>query len=213
MKKIIICMLMLMLFFTPYLLLADESEDFIAEQRKSFDTLTPEKVKAKREEILKMANDALERLYKKYPQTKERIENAYGYGVFQVKSVNLLLYVAGKGLGVVFDNKTKKPVFMDAIRAGTGPGLGYMSLHGIFIFSNKTVYTQFTTLGVQVSASADATVKVLGFGAEAGETASLIPGVSYYQLTDTGLVLQANWGVTEFLRNPDLNPDLNHALE
>ncbi len=152
-----------------------------------------------------MANQTMERLYKKYPETRENIENAYGYGVFQLKAVNLLLYVAGKGLGVVFDNKTRTPVFMDSIRAGTGPGLGYKSLHGVFIFSNETVYTQFTTTGVQLSASADAVVKVAGLGVEVGKAVSLIPGISYYQLTDTGLVLQANWGITEFLRNPYLN--------
>jgi hypothetical protein len=29
--------------------------------------------------------------------------------------------------------------------------------------------------------------------------------VSAYQLIDTGLVVQANWGATEFLKDPTLN--------
>ncbi|MFK5892333.1 MAG: hypothetical protein QM504_03830 [Pseudomonadota bacterium] len=203
MNKVIITIGLYLLFCLSAITMA--GEDFISEQRKSFDTMSPEKAAAKRQKILDMSSETLERLYKLYPETKEKIENAYGYGVFEAKAVNLVIYVAGNGFGVVFDNKTKTPIFMNSIRAGTGPGIGYKSLHGVFIFKNEAVYTQFTTIGVQLSASADAVVKVAGIGAEIGEAISLIPGISYYQLTDTGLVLQANWGITEFLRNPDLN--------
>jgi len=152
-----------------------------------------------------MAEETLERLYKEHPEAKQEVENAYGYGVFEGQSVNLVLYVAGNGLGVVFDNKTRSPIYMNAIRAGTGPGIGYKSVHGVLIFNNETVFKQFTTVGLQVSASADATMKLAGKGAEAGMAVSLIPGVSYYQFVDTGLVLQANWGATEFLKDPNLN--------
>lgn len=115
------------------------------------------------------------------------------------------MYVAGKGLGVVYDNKTKTPIFMNAIRAGTGPGVGYKSIRGVLIFANETVYKQFTTIGLQVSASGGALLKVAGKGTQASKAVSLIPGVSLYQLVDTGLVLQANWGATEFLKDPNLN--------
>jgi len=94
---------------------------------------------------------------------------------------------------------------MNAVRAGSGPGVGYKSIHAVLIFKNETVYKQFTTIGVQVSASGDALLKVAGHGTEMSKAVSLVPGVSYYQLTDTGLVLQANWGVTEFLKDPHLN--------
>lgn len=58
---------------------------------------------------------------------------------------------------------------------------------------------------VDIGPSGDATIKVAGKGVEAGEAASLVPGVSAYQLTDLGVVLQANWGATEFLKDPQLN--------
>ncbi|WP_198262893.1 hypothetical protein [sulfur-oxidizing endosymbiont of Gigantopelta aegis] len=181
------------------------NEEFLTEQRDSYDTVTSEDLEKTRQELLKMADETLERLYKEHPDTKEEIKNAYGYGVFEGQSVNLIMYVAGKGLGVVFDNKTKTPIYMNAIRAGTGPGVGYKSVHGVVIFDNETVFNQFTTIGLQVSASGDAMVKVAGRGVNASESASLVPGVSLYQLVDTGLVLQANWGATEFLKDPQLN--------
>ena len=42
-------------------------------------------------------------------------------------------------------------------------------------------------------------------GISSGKVVSLVPGVSLYHLMDTGLVLQANWGGTEFLKDPHLN--------
>ncbi len=180
-------------------------DEFITEQRHDFDTLSEEDIKKTRQKILTMEKEVLEHLYMKHPQAKDEIEKAYGYGVFDAQIVNLLIYVAGNGYGVVFDNKTKKPIFMNAIRAGTGPGLGYKSFNGVVIFANETVFKQFTTVGLQVSASGDATIKLAGKGAEIGEAISLVPGISLYQLTNTGVVLQANWGATEFLKDPNLN--------
>lgn len=181
------------------------NEEFITEQRSDFDTLSPEDIKKMRQDILTMSDEILKRLYKEHPKARNEIQNAYGYGVFQGQAVNLVFYVAGNGLGVVYDNKSHTPIFMNAIRAGIGPGVGYKSLYGVLIFSNETVFNQFTTIGLQVSASGDAVMKVAGKGAGASVSVSLVPGVSFYQLIDTGLVLQANWGATEFLKDPNLN--------
>ena len=78
-------------------------------------------------------------------------------------------------------------------------------LNKILIFNNKIVFDQFTTVGFQLSASADAAITIAGKGASSGKSVSLVPGVSLYQLIDTGLVVQANWGGTEFLKDPNLN--------
>jgi lipid-binding SYLF domain-containing protein len=181
-------------------------EDFTAAQQEDeFKELTPAEIESKRQEILNMAEETLARLYKEHPKAEDEIKNAYGYGVFEGHSVNLIMYVAGKGVGVVYDNKTQTPIYMDAIRMGTGPGVGFKSLHFVLIFNNELVFDQFTTVGLQVSASGDASLKIAGKGAEAGKAISLVPGVSAYQLIDTGLLLQANWGATEFLKDPDLN--------
>jgi len=102
-------------------------------------------------------------------------------------------------------DEIKNAIYMNAFRIGTGPGIGYKSLHFVLIFKNELVFKQFTTIGLQVSASGDASLKIAGKGAGTSAAISLVPGVSAYQLIDTGLVAQANWGATEFLKNPDLN--------
>ena len=167
--------------------------------------LSPEQIEAKRQDILAMPTETLKRLYKDNPLAKEEIEDAYGYAVFDGQVVNAVLYVGGKGFGVAFDNKTKTPIYMDSYRAGTGPGVGYKSYHAVFIFDNETVYKQFTTIGLQVSASADIALQIEGKGAATGTAFSMVPGISYYEFTNTGLVIQANWGGTEFLKDAQLN--------
>ncbi len=181
------------------------NEEFIAEQRDDFDTISPEDALKIRHDIEAMATRTLENIYKEKPELQEKIKKAYGYGVFEGQAINLIMYVAGNGLGVVYDNKTHTPVYMNVIRAGTGPGIGYKSVYGIVIFDNELVYEQFTTIGLQVSASGDAAVKVAGIGVGDGGAISLVPGVSLYQVINNGLVLQANWGATEFLKDPHLN--------
>jgi len=181
------------------------NDDFISEQRSDFDKVTPEDAKKIRQSILAMSDKTLKRLYEEHPEAKKKIAASYGYGVFDGEAINLILYVAGKGLGVVFDNKTKTPIFMNAIRAGTGPGIGYKSLQAVLIFDNELVFDQFTNVGLQVSASGDASVNIKGTGIGGGEVISLVPGISAYQLIDSSLVLQANWGATEFLKDPNLN--------
>ncbi len=107
--------------------------------------------------------------------------------------------------GVVYENKTKTPVFMNAIKLGTGPGVGYKSFHGVLIFDNEIVFNQLTTVGVHMSASGDASLSIAGKGSEKTTSVSLVPGVAFYQLTDTGIVIQANWGTAKFTKDPNLN--------
>ena len=187
----------------PMSAVADDG--FIADQNTPDDALTEENAGEKRKDIEKMAAQTLERLYKEQPKAEEEIKNAYAYGVFEGHIANIVLYVAGKGLGVVYKNSDQTKTYMNAVRAGTGPGVGFKSIHAVILFKNENVYKQFTTVGLQVSASGDAVVKIAGKEAGGVKAVSLVPGVSMYQMVDKGLVLQANWGATEFIKDPILN--------
>jgi hypothetical protein len=58
---------------------------------------------------------------------------------------------------------------------------------------------------MDAGASADATMKLGGQGKEAAYAKSFNPYVKVYQITDKGLLLQANWGGTKFLKDSELN--------
>ena len=92
-------------------------------------SLTQEQITEKRDKVLNMADRALAKLYAQNPGVRKEIEQAAGYGVFDVTAINAVLLVGSRGPGVIFDNKTKKHTFMQSMRAGTGPGLGYQELY------------------------------------------------------------------------------------
>jgi len=152
----------------------------------------------KREAILKMRDATLERLQKEKPETKDLIAKAPGYAVFDATGVNLVLYVGGKGAGVLIDNATGKPTYMTMVRAGTGPGLGYKEFKQIIVFKTKGAMEMFLSAGVDVGGSFD-------FGNVMQQGESFNPDFALYSITDKGFTVQANWGGTKYFKDAELN--------
>lgn len=155
--------------------------------------LTPAQKEAGRNEQLKMAETALDKLYKLQPEARKTVENAPGYAVFDISSIYVILFVGQRGKGVLFDNATKKPTYMLSDRAGTGPGIGKQRVYQIFVFKSKGAMEQFVLAGGaggDISASASA--------GKDGVVRSFNPQIDIYQITESGAALQASWGGTVY---------------
>ncbi|MCP5229355.1 hypothetical protein [Accumulibacter sp.] len=157
-------------------------------------------VKQEREKTLDMAKNALNRLYAEEPAARAVVEGAAGYGVFDITTVNALIVVGARGPGVIFNNASGKPTYMQAVRAGTGPGLGYQTLYQIFVFKSKEALDQF-----KVGGKAGGDVGASATAGSTGKTISFNPYIDVYQLTEKGFALQANWGAAAYYVDPDLN--------
>ena len=171
-----------------------------AEKQPEKRNLDATQVRQERDRTLAMAKTALAKLYTTEPDARAVVEGAVGYGVFDITTVNALVVVGARGPGVIFNNATRKPTFMQAVRAGTGPGLGYQTLYQIFVFKSAAALDQFKIGGKgggDVGASATAGSK--------GGTISFNPDIDVYQLTEKGFALQANWGAAAYYVDPDLN--------
>jgi lipid-binding SYLF domain-containing protein len=160
----------------------------------------------KREAVLKMRDDALVDFYATKPEIKEELAKAIGYAVFDASQVNIVLFVGGLGGGVLTENGTGKQTFMKMTRAGTGPGVGYKKFRQLIVFKDRTLFDNFRTIGADIGASADATMKIGGQGVAVDPNVSFNPLLSIYQITDSGALLQANWGGVAYLPDGDLNP-------
>jgi lipid-binding SYLF domain-containing protein len=168
--------------------------------------LAPEEAEKRRSEILAMRDKTLSELFAQKPQAREELQNAAGYAVFDSSQYNVVLLVGVHGRGVLVDNATQTPTFMRAARAGTGPGVGYKSFRQVMIFKNKSVLEQFRTVGADVSASANATAKLGSSGGTSADVAtSFNPYITMYEMTDHGVLLQANWGGGAYLPDAQLN--------
>ena len=159
----------------------------------------------KRKEIQEMRSDTLADLYKYQPQAKGEIKSAAGYAVFSNLGVNLLLLSTARGGGVAHDNTTGKDTYMKMFSAGGGIGLGVKDFRGIFIFQTKGALSDFINSGWQAGGQADADAKVEDEGITAGTALDIAPGVRFYQLTETGLALQATVQGAKYYKDDDLN--------
>ena len=155
--------------------------------------LTPEQKEAEQKARLQLAADGLDKLYKLYPETRQAVEKAVGYAVFDVTSIYAILFVGQKGKGVLFDNATKKPTYMQSMRAGTGPGVGKQRVFQVFVFKAKGAMDQFVLTG-GLGGDVTATVST---GSD-GMVRSFNPSIDIYQIPESGMALQASWGGTVY---------------
>lgn len=194
---------------------AEEAEKAEPATGPKVSSLTAEEQQKARDKILKMRDATLARLYKAKPKTRDEISKAVGYAVFDASQSNIILLVTGHGVGVAVDNRNKKETFMQMARLGTGPGIGYKSYKQVLIFKDRTLFDTFGTVGADVSASGDATLKLKDDKETLvlDGTVSFNPLLSVYQMTDRGALLQANWGGVGYLPSNDLNKPAKDAAQ
>lgn len=158
----------------------------------------------RRAAIETMRQDVLNEIYKLNPKVRTKVNNAPGYAVFSNINVNLIFFSAGSGFGVTVDNSSGKKVYMKMGEAGIGLGAGIKDFRALFIFKSQAVMERFIENGWQVGAHADAAVKAGDKGAAlAGE--ALADGIIVYQLTESGLALQATIKGTKYWTDDTLN--------
>lgn len=159
----------------------------------------------KRASIQKMRSKTLSTLYKVEPGSRQRIQKAAGYGVFSNVGVNVILLSAGGGWGVVHNNRTGKDTYMRMASAGVGLGLGVKDFRGVFVFDSKAKLDWFTTQGWDASGQADAAAKASDKGGAWAGAVDVGPGIHLYQITESGLALQATIQGTKYWKDDELN--------
>ena len=161
----------------------------------------------KRAAVRKQRDEILQKLYASKPEAKEKIEKAAGYGTFNNKNMNLFLLSTGHGYGMVVD-KGGKETFMAMGSLGGGVGLGAKDLSVVFVFKNADVMKKFIESGWQFGGEADAAAKAGDKGGAAAKEAAADTGANVfeiYQMTDTGVALQATVAGTKYWKDKDLN--------
>ena len=158
----------------------------------------------RRHAILDMKNDTLSELYKIKPQAKSQIKKAPGYAVFSDANINIIFASFGGGHGVVKDNKTGKHTYMKMGEVGIGLGLGVKDYRAIFIFHDHNTMKKFIDSGWEFGGHADAAAKASDKGGAVGGEI-LLDNITIYQLTESGLALQATIKGTKYWKDGALN--------
>ena len=93
-----------------------------------------DKANTEREEIRKMAQDVLARLYQIQPSAQTAIQEAAGYAVFSDFGMKILVMGSGSGKGVAVDNKSKTETFMKMVEIQAGFGFGVKKFDLVWVF-------------------------------------------------------------------------------
>ena len=158
----------------------------------------------KRRSVNDMAQSVLQQLYKIKPYVKNQIKESAGYAVFSNANINVIFVSASGGYGVVVDNETAKRTYMKMASAGIGIGMGVKDFRAVFIFHDRKTLNKFINKGWEFGGQADAAAKAGDKGGSLqGEV--VINNITIYQLTESGLALQATINGTKYWKDDSLN--------
>jgi lipid-binding SYLF domain-containing protein len=155
---------------------------------------------AKRAEIDEVAEETLKRLLKESERAKELYEQAFGWAVFDNTKVAFGVS-GGGGRGVAVKKDSGERVYMKMGTAGVGLGLGVNKYQVIFFFQDESVARNFIEKGWQADAGATASA---GKESAEGKT-NFVNGLAIYQLTEKGLMLNADIAGTKYKQDDKLN--------
>jgi len=151
-----------------------------------------------------MKNKVLTKLFKLKPDVRSQLKSASGYAVFSNVNINIFIASFGGGKGVVKNNRTGKHTFMRMAEVGLGPGMGLKDFRVVFVFHTAASMRRFVEDGWAFGVQADAAAKISDKGAAVGGEATL-DNITIYQLTESGLALQATIKGTKYWKDESLN--------
>jgi lipid-binding SYLF domain-containing protein len=151
----------------------------------------------KQQVIREMKDSTLTQLFKTKPETRTQLSSAPGYAVFSNVNVNVILFAAGTGYGLVKDNSSGKYTYMNMAEGGLGIGLGAKDYRIVMVFHTREAMRQFVESGWTFGGNADAALKANDKGgAVQGE--AYFGNVTVYTFTESGIALQATLKGTKF---------------
>lgn len=169
----------------------------IADEEKSSKEL---KLDSQRAKINEVAEETLQKLFAENSKAKVLYDEALGWAVFDNTKVAFGVS-GGGGKGVAVSKKSGKRAYMKMGTVGVGFGLGVNSYQVVFLFQDEATAKNFIENGWQADAGATASA---GKNAAEAKT-NFVNGLVIYQLTDKGLMLNADIAGTKYKLDKDLN--------
>ena len=158
------------------------------------------KQESKRMKVDETAQEALKQLFAENPKAKELYENSYGWAVFD----NLKLafgFSGGGGQGVAVAKESGDKTYMKMGTVGVGFGLGANKYQIVFLFQDSQTFDNFVNKGWQADAGATASAGKHAADAKTDFT----NGLAIYQMTEKGLMANADIAGTKYWKNDKLN--------
>jgi lipid-binding SYLF domain-containing protein len=154
----------------------------------------------KRGKINEAAEEALEELFAQNAKAKEIFAGSYGWAVFDNLKIGIGIS-GGGGNGVAVVKDTNERTYMKMGTAGVGLTLGAQKYQVVFLIQDSKTFDSFVNKGWQADAGASAVAGASG----AGVMTDFVNGLAIYQLTEKGLMANADIAGTKYWKNKKLN--------
>ena len=194
MKKALYILLAFALFVASPVMLAQEEGEEESPEWKST------KAEYKRQKIDEVAKTAMDALFEKNDKAKALYESAHGYAVFDNLKIAFGLS-GGGGTGVAVNRENDARTYMKMGTAGIGIGLGGQKYQVVFLLQDQKTFDSFVDKGWQADAAAKAAAGTAGVNVKTG----FVNGLAIYQMTDKGLIANADISGTKYWKYGKLN--------
>jgi len=158
------------------------------------------KDESKRAKINEVAEETLQNLFNENANAKSLYDKAVGWAVFDNTKVAFGIS-GGGGNGVAVSKTSGKKAYMKMGTGGIGLGLGVNKYQIVFLFQDEKTLKNFIESGWQADAGATASAGK----ASAEAKTNFVNGLAIYQLTEKGLMLNADIAGTKYWLNDKLN--------
>jgi lipid-binding SYLF domain-containing protein len=158
----------------------------------------------KQKSIREMKDNTLTQLFRLKPDTRSQLSSAPGYAVFSNVNVNIILFAAGTGYGLVKDNRSGADTYMNMAEGGLGLGAGAKDYRIVMVFHTPDALDQFLNSGWTFGGNADAALKANDKGGSV-EGEAYFGNTTVYTFTESGIALQATVKGTRFWADGALN--------
>ncbi len=158
------------------------------------------KQESKRMKLDETAEEALQALFAAHPKSKDLYDKSYGWAVFDNLKIAFGIS-GGGGNGVASVKETGQKTYMKMGTGGVGLGLGANKYQVIFLFQDSETFDNFVNKGWQADAGATASA-----GKSAADVkTNFVNGLAIYQMTEKGLMANADIAGTKYWKNDKLN--------
>jgi len=155
---------------------------------------------AKRARIDEMGDLALKKVVAGNEKAETLYDKAYGWAAFD--NLKLALgFSGGGGNGVAVVKASGDRTYMKMGTFGVGLGIGGKKYQVVFLFQDQKTFDGFVQRGWQADAAAGAVAGNQGVNVQT----DFVNGLAVYQLTDTGLMANADIAGTKYWKNKKLN--------
>ena len=158
------------------------------------------KLDEKRGKLDDMADKTLADVLDQSERAKGLYDSAVGYAVLDNLKIAALIS-GGGGKGVAVHKASGAHTYMKMGTGGVGFGLGGQKYQVILMFEDDSTFNNFVDNGWQADASAQAAAGTEGANVAAG----FIDGIAIFQVTEGGLMANADISGTRYWRYKKLN--------